>query len=493
METNELTELITKLKRYSFESKMEKCQKYSEEHLDFFVINISDDMDKIPLPWELETFTVLSIQAKEWRNNELDEVVFRKAINTIRDFVPEKLKKSEEKFRDIFLTTAGNQFRVQRAFSRELYRYNYYFNFSNEEIDVKKSFENKFNCSYKDFCVFVSSLWSFLVLKRKKKNDSLYVNKCVKFIEYIKNKYKKVLENLSCSRDEYIKLLDLGPDDLTNGTKPSYAYPFIKCNNKVYLPLTHLLFIAITEFLMFRFTEGDHELRGVLGKEVLENYLFHIIDKGKFFDEVKQEYEYNKGKKKFRTIDIMAKKGNDIVFFDSKSTVPNSKITVIDEEAIEKNCKIMAKACVQMYKHLRQKFQLEYDPFSLEVETSSSNLWGIVVVSVDSYLKRDDIYQKAAIDLGIAVDSLDYEWLCLHVVVVELSVIEGCFLGDNNKFLDNIKERATQKKLYSFVTNNDTLSGKKVIVNEEFQLFQNGLMDPVLEEFVNNFHEVIIK
>lgn len=72
---------------------MEKCQKYSEEHLDFFVINISDDMDKIPLPWELETFTVLSIQAKEWRNNELDEVVFRKAINTIRDFVPEKLKK----------------------------------------------------------------------------------------------------------------------------------------------------------------------------------------------------------------------------------------------------------------------------------------------------------------------------------------------------------------------------------------------------------------
>lgn len=108
---------------------------------------------------------------------------------------------------------------MQRAFSRELYRYNYYFNFSNEEIDVKKSFENKFNCSYKDFCVFVSSLWSFLVLKRKKKNDSLYVNKCVKFIEYIKNKYKKVLENLSCSRDEYIKLLDLGPDDLTNGAR----------------------------------------------------------------------------------------------------------------------------------------------------------------------------------------------------------------------------------------------------------------------------------
>lgn len=98
METNELTELITKLKRYSFESKMEKCQKYSEEHLDFFVINISDDMDKIPLPWELETFTVLSIQAKEWRNNELDEVVFRKAINTIRDFVPEKLKNLKKSF-----------------------------------------------------------------------------------------------------------------------------------------------------------------------------------------------------------------------------------------------------------------------------------------------------------------------------------------------------------------------------------------------------------
>lgn len=493
METNELTELITKLKKYSFESKMEKCQKYSEERLGLFVINILDDMDKIPLPWELEAFTVLSIQAKEWRNNELDEVVFRKAINTIRDFVPEKFKKSEEKFRDIFLITGGNQFRVQRDFSRELYRYNYYFNFSNEDIDVKKSFENKFNCSYKDFCVFVNSLWIFLIFKRKRKNNSLYVNKCMKFIEDIKNKYKKVLENLSCSRDEYIKLLDLDPDDLTNGTKPSYAYPFIKYNNKVYLPLPHLLFIAITEFLMSRFTEGDHELRGTIGKEVLENYLFHIIDKGKFFDEVKQEYEYSKGKKKFRTIDIMAKKGNDIVFFDSKSTVPNSKITVIDEDAIEKNCKIMAKACVQMYKHLKQKFQVEYDPFSLEVETSCSNLWGIVVVSVDSYLTRDNIYQKAAIDLDIAVDSLDYEWLCLHVVVVELSVIEGYFLVDNNKFLDNIKERAIQKKIDSFVTNNDTLSGKKVIVNEEFQLFKEGLIDPVLEEFMNNFHEVIIK
>ena len=67
-------------------------------------------------------------------------------------------------------------------------------------------------------------------------------------------------------------------------------------------------------------------------------------------------------------------------------------------------------------------------------------------------------------------------------------------MGDNNKFLDNIKERDYTKKNYIVSLRIMILClVKKVIVNEEFQLFQNGLMDPVLEEFVNNFHEVIIK
>lgn len=60
------------------------------------------------------------------------------------------------------------------------------------------------------------------------------------------------------------------------------------------LPLPHCVTRAITDSLLYRLTDSNSKLRTLFEKNVLEDYLFDIINKSTLFDEVLKEQSYKK-------------------------------------------------------------------------------------------------------------------------------------------------------------------------------------------------------
>ncbi|MFI3228052.1 MAG: hypothetical protein R3Y09_11715 [Clostridia bacterium] len=174
---------------------------------------------------------------------------------------------------------------------------------------MPKLFREKFGCEYFEFLVLVQFLWLCFSQNQVVIEPEL--------LNFIFNKYPTVISVLSIKREDYIGLLNeitTNISDYLYCLRPSYTYPFINEGETLYLPLPHLLIRSVTSSLMYRLTECDNELSALIGKEVLEPYLYDIILESEIFDEVYTEQEYFDKKIEQRTLDVMARKGNEFIF-----------------------------------------------------------------------------------------------------------------------------------------------------------------------------------
>lgn len=251
--------------------------------------------------------------------------------------------------------------------------------------------------------------------------------------KWLVNTYSNVFELFSLSREEYIRELNSianNPEDYKFCLRPSYKYPFVENNGRLYLPLPHLLIRSVTISLMHRLTENNDKLRSYIGLYVLEHYLLQIIKESGEFDEVIGEQEYIVNHKQTRrTIDVMTRIDTDIICFDSKSLTPTIDLRVFSSDAYETTLDKISKAMTQMYKHIHDKYGNEYEFLSVPVEADKSNIYGIVVVGENPYLRNDDIYKNIAEKNNIDTSSRDYYWLKTHVGIVGIDVLETQLLN----------------------------------------------------------------
>lgn len=71
------------------------------------------------------------------------------------------------------------------------------------------------------------------------------------------------------------------------------------------------------------------------------------------------------------------------------------------------------------------------------------NLWGIVVLWQDSFIFRRRIYEEAAKELGVEMNSEDYKWLERHIVITDLFSLEfEIFTGGD--IITGIKNRSVR-------------------------------------------------
>ena len=273
----EYKKILTTLRRYSFSEKMRIANKYSRQIMSPKGLLEPDSLAGRPLPWDIETFVIFAVVAKEWQNNNFigkNEKVFIEIINSILEYCPPTLEKCKESFlfTDFYLVLAGSvQYDIQEYYPYKLYRHNFYFSFVNEKVNMPALFFKKFGCDYKDFMVFSTFLWCAYT-SGANISQSIY--------DYWLSKYNICSNALSISRENFIKQVEKfseTPDDYRYCLRPSYSFPFVVEGNLTYLPLPHLLMRAVTSSLMFRITEKDNDLANLIGKEVLEPYLFKII------------------------------------------------------------------------------------------------------------------------------------------------------------------------------------------------------------------------
>lgn len=426
------TQLGTKLKHWSFESKMLLAHNASAQLVKPESVN-PEVLRYLPQPEEIETFIMLAIKNDEWQDHTMKTTDFEQAISAIRSFKHPKWEEHKGKdFGNWFLMlTSANQFEYQSNKIFKANRYLTYFTHVDDHINMCEVFRDKFGVDYRDIAGPMMLLWISY------SSDEMRLSK--EQWDWLVQNYKDTIALLTLTREEYIKELDeitYDPSDYKYCLRPSYSWPFINHEGIVYLPTPHLLVRAVTESLMHRLTFGNNSLREKIGLHVLEPYLYSIVAGSDEFQAVLPEQTYDDKKK---TLDVLTNIDGNIVCFDSKSCVPLIGIRIFSMEAYEKTKLKIAKAVVQAYKHIHDRFGKDYMYLSVPVTEDRSNIFAIVVLAENPFCPLGDIYGAAAEQLGIDKTTKEYDWLRGHVGVVGLDALEvQLFLRKN--FMEVITE-----------------------------------------------------
>lgn len=482
MEVYEYEQIPQILKRFSFEEKVKICQYHSRQLMEIQGLNTLSRYRHSPLPWELETFFLFSVAFKEWKNDRFSDKqkIFPRIISTIRNYDHPLLKEIIQKgnplttFADnLIMALSAIQFDGQEFYPYKLYRYNYYFSFRNDKIDMPQLFQSKFGCTYSDFLLFGQFLWLLF--------SSHNIDFSKKLMDFIFERFNPIILQLSLTREEYIEELNsitTNISDYLYCLRPSYSYPFIIESGNLYLPLPHLLIRSITSSLLYRLTDSNNKLSELIGKEVLEPYLYHIIHASNIFDEVFPEQIYHtgkkeqSGKKEQRTLDVMARKGDHFIFFDSKMYTPKRDLRIFQDNTFNDEVSRLAKACKQIYKHIHDRFPTSYNPFSDHVKIDQNNVYGLVVVRDNPHIPLRHIYHKTAESLKINDDSPEFDWLCTHIGIVAIYEIEKYCFTDSD-LLNAVLSRAESKRIDDHWLT--SCIDQNVIVNEDVKLFKKKL------------------
>lgn len=462
------------LKRYSFDEKMRISNHYSRQ-----VININGDievdrmLDKIH-PWELETFILMSIRATpeynhgDFQGKNLNK--FLKIINAIRAYEHPKLSSKHDSihFGEHFMVATGLiQFDIQESKHYKMYRYNYIFNFVNDNVNMTQEFLNKFGTEYREFLDF-GSYMIFLFGSHLRFNGDV--------VNYLANvMFPNAFHELSISLESYKEELNrITPnvEDYITCLRPSYKYPFIMANDKIYFPLPHLIGRATTSSLLYRLTEANNSLRDKLGKDVLESYLIKILEEALIYDEIYPEKEFEmEHHNRAKTLDAMVRIDEEYLMLDCKAAVPHIGLRIFDEKIYQNEIKGLTKNVIQVYKHLRKFLPnyKSYNPYDGKPQIEKEHLWGMTVVLEDSYVKRELVYKAAANELGIEIDSEEYIWMITHVKVTNLYDVERfCFTG--RSLVDGLKAQIEHGYPYNHALSQNS-SVQYDIINSNYVAF----------------------
>lgn len=467
------------LKRYSFEEKMRVLQFYSRDLMNITGVELKDAW---PLPWELETFLLFSVKFLEYQQKDFagkNINVFINIINSIKNHQhPKSLKYAGTiKSWDLVLVAFGStQFDIQSYNIYKYYRYNYFFNYIGEEVNMKQEFKNKFNVNYDMFLKLGFSLSTFCSLK---------VNLNPQILKYIVLKYIDVTTKLMLSREDFSNKIDeysYTIDDYLYCIRPSYLFPFIEYNGVIHLPLPHCLTRAITDSLLYRLTDENNELRTIFGKNVLEDYLYDIVYESNLYEEVLKEHEYHMHRNLMKTPDVMVRNGNEYLFFESKASVPYAKTRILEESYLENEIEKISDAVIQLYKQLYNYFGKYFNFFSIENPIINvKKIFGVVVLLEESYIRRDLIYSKVLEKMKLSKENKKYRWLVNHIKVCNLYDIER-YMFTSTDVLQSIKQQSNYNDYPLRTKTNGSLQNKNV------RMFKENLIIEV-EKMKNELYE----
>lgn len=432
------------LKRFTFHEKMQIANIYSSQAI-MFNRNIRKNK-RMVLPWSIETFVMLSMEAEEYGTDNFQGRNEKKAIkmfNAIWHATSEVLNYTcgEFGFIDIFLPlTLLSQNRCQEIDWITKYRYWYMFGHNTDALPLKDIFEDRMGAPYENFLLFGECLEIFFLAQA----DNPKVSIPIESLKYlIVDKFPNIARKLLITREEYVELQRKYIQNSGDSYKyvyslcPSMQYPLVQKDDDIYFPLPHLLIQSVTASLLYRVTENDNELRTTIGKEILEKYLFDIIEQSGIYQKVFPEQLYVKNKTETYSPDVLASQGEEILFLDSKSTVPAAGIRTLDLQAYENNIKIVGENISKLAKQIWEF--AKYNPFGDDVSYDMKDHWGVVVVLEDSFIPRKHYYNKAREYLKLEEDSDMWKWVLNHVKVASLYEVEKISLSGYS-VLDACKE-----------------------------------------------------
>lgn len=381
--------------------------------------------------------------------------------------------KIENKHGRSFLATFASfyEFPGQSSYNSLYYRFNYIYNLVKEKIDVKKEFVDKFGISFNELMMIIIQIqhWALNWDNNLTFNDFItqYLGEenIRKLSFLIKNADDFGVEyNKISSNDEYLSFIDLNL---------LIKYPFIEYEGIYYCPYVPYIVYAATESLMFRITENNDPIRGVIGKEVIEEYAYHIF-KGfndPNFIKVEREFEYRKG---VFSSDVVLMSNEDILFVEVKFLNQSLKLRALDRKTIEGFQGRLVDAIRQVYVNM-----LNYKTGKMgDNVTGGLEPFGLVLMYEDFYFEKDMVYEEALKEINPKYDSsVTKEYLIKKVLILPLYFAELILKGSSINVIDYVKNELQKPKGYRMITRK--LQG--AVKSEKSQKF-NGYWKRVFEE-----------
>lgn len=471
------------LKRYSFQEKMRLCNYQSKQIMDFVGIRPIEQLTKNPMPWELETFALFSIMSeKEYDNQKFDNMKsnrqFVNIINCLKNYSPTAINTSfpNERFLENLLIGLGSvQFHLQESHIYKLVRHSYFFNFVNENTNIKDEFQLKFKTNYNDFIIF-SWFISFF-------NNRPHPNEYDIFI-FLFKKFHIVFSHLQISRNDFINLQKQVTTNIEHYHycfKYFYQFPFIEEKGTHYLPLPHVFNTSVTTSLLYRLTEGNKTLRDKFGKEVLESYITYITNNSFVYEEIVPEFVITTSKGDIRTYDLMIKNNEYCLLIDIKSIVPRRNIRHLDEPTIEYTRELIAKQIISFYNHFNNHFNKTYSPFRNTINFCRENIFGLIITLENTYLLKESVIELVASKLSLPIDSQEIKWITSNIKIASLYEYESIIYNNINIFHELIVQRDSPEKWFDIgliTSETDFNHTENKIIQEFFSKLQ-----PQIESF----------
>lgn len=419
------------LKEFTLESKLLMCQQLSCRIMTASGVDIRKAYEENIMPWELETFTAYSILFDDASANKtLDVETFSRCITLIRNYWPNKLSEAEKDgvYPETFIMiSALQQYPVQGVYLQKLFRSHYFFTFTNENLDMKKIFNQKMGVEYERLELFAFVLFFSMCgdLSGEVPNEM----RC----KWVGNLLKdsEVCTLLSINIDDYKKQLEdlngKSVEDQFYGLKTQYIYPLIEKENIIYIPSPYLVINAVTESMLNRITFGDEQLRREFGKEVIESYLYDIASQVKTVSWISKEIVYNVGHQEIRSPDVLVGEGEKMTFYDTKAFSPSLRLRSLDRTEIENDIARYAKNVIQLYKQIVNYLA---GKFELDKHYEKKDIFGVVVVLEDAVVSRKKVYDKVFLELERTahLDDEEKRYIHSHIKVLPLREVETFML-----------------------------------------------------------------
>lgn len=460
------------LERFTLESKLLACQKYSCRIMTFSQVDMDKAYHENIMPWEIEAFAAYSIvYDSDDATEELDGKTFGDTITLIRNYWHSGLTAAEEsgEYPEAFMMiSALQQLPVQGVFLQKLYRYHYFFTFQNDKLDMRKVFFDKMGVNYEQLEEF-----AFLVFLgfSKEAQDVITPTECQSFLTRVfADKY--VLRLLSIEKEEYREqLFSLYADNIIDqyyGLKIQYHYPFISGQDFTYLPSPYLVINAVTESMLNRITLRDNKLRRAIGKEVIETYLYDIVRQLDTISWISPEIAYKNGKSNSLTSDVIAAEGDAVVFYDTKAFTPSLKLRKFDTAEIENDIKIYAEDVIQIYNQINNYLQ---GLFKLDKAYSKENIYGIVVVLEDAVVSRKKVYKKVfnILQETVTLSEEEKNYICSHIKVLPLRAIECMILQNTSLLPELVSQIDKPERWFDYTYSNATTSNGLIPLYAQYE------------------------
>ena len=486
---SKLDRFFQKLKHYPFSEKMLICRSYALNLMQYDHLEILENMKTSPLPWELEAFAELSILSEEepsthslWK----DQSIFNDIVNYARNYMHPYLKSkigTEEFANEYIMVVSMLQFKAQENIIDRLFRYDFFWNYSCNELDMSSVFKKKFDgLEYDDFEKLAFLIYFF----HQKEFYKASPETCREIFLFLASKYHACIEQLKFKRSEFISMQnEKNHGDINNaiyGFNYLFSYPFIEDGKLTYLPLPYLLIDAVTESLLTRATFDDSRLREKIGKYVAQSYIETILKSKRMYDEVVPEIKYSIGKNTIDSPDVQVRKQDYFCFIDTKLSTPKLSLRQFcNEDEITTIDRYASNIC-QLYNRINEFVDEKFYPFFEHVSIARDKIWGIVVLLEYPFISKRKIYERVFEKLGIPEDSSEASFIKTNIKLTDFRDIEKIAFPSYDLFTVLVDDQQQKANWANYALYSETLFKD-----------QSPHRIPLVEQFFEKINTVIEK